>query len=358
VKVGIIGCGNIAKIKHLPSLTAIDGVHVIGFQDFVRANAQQMCDSYGSGKAVVYDTWQELLQNSEIGVVHICTPNSTHAQIAIAALNAGKHVMVEKPMAITSAEAKAMLEASQKNGKKLSVSHQQRFRPDVWELKKIIEKGELGEIYYAKALALRRRGVPTWGIFLNSELQGGGPLIDIGCHALDMTLWLMNNYKPLSVSGSIHYQLGKKPTAANKWGVWDVEKFKYEDSAFGFVKMENGATLTIDAAWALNIIEPEKGIVSLICGTEGGADMEDGLRINKEEQGKLVVRYPLRENPADEYKAYDLEAQCWIESLRKGTEPIVKPEQVKVVIQIIEALYFSAKTGKTVYFENDEPVIQ
>src|SRR5690606_5947789 len=148
-----------------------------------------------------------------------------------AALEAGKHVMCEKPMAKTAEGAERMLEAAERTGKKLSIGYQNRFRADSQFLKQAIDNGELGEIYFAKAHAIRRRAVPTWGVFLDEEAQGGGPLIDIGTHALDLALWMMNNYKPKAVLGRTYHKLSQRENAANAWGPWDPKQFTVEDSA-------------------------------------------------------------------------------------------------------------------------------
>lgn len=169
------------------------------------------------------------------------TPNSTHAEVSIAAMESGKHVMCEKPMAKTYAEAKAMVDVAHRTGKVLNIGYQCRYRADAQYLKQACEDGELGDIYFAKALAVRRRAVPTWGVFLDKDKQGGGPLIDMGTHALDMTLWMMDNYEVESVTGSTFQKLADQTNTGNRWGDWDPAKFTVEDSAFGFIKMKNGA---------------------------------------------------------------------------------------------------------------------
>ena len=202
LKVGIIGCGFIANKKHLPNLVRMQDVEVVAFCNPTIDKARETAHKFGTAGALVCTDYQDVLARRDIDIIHICTPNSSHAEIAIAALNSGKHVMVEKPMAKTAAEAKAMLEASRFTGKLLSISYQNRFREDSLFLKSLCERGELGEIYFAKAFATRRRGVPTWGVFMDMEKQGGGPLIDLATHALDLTLWMMDNYEP--VTGQLH----------------------------------------------------------------------------------------------------------------------------------------------------------
>ncbi|MBT2722134.1 Gfo/Idh/MocA family protein [Bacillus sp. ISL-46] len=354
LKVGIIGCGGIAKGKHLPSLYKLQQVEMVAFCDVIESKAQEASAKYGTEGAKVFADYKELLKDPAIDVVHVCTPNESHAEITVASLEADKHVMCEKPMAKTTEEARQMVEAAKRTGKKLTIGYQNRFRSDSQYLHQVCRRGDLGEVYYAKAHAIRRRAVPTWGVFLDEEKQGGGPLIDIGTHALDLTLWMMNNYKPKVVLGSTFHKLGAKKDAANAWGSWDPEKFKVEDSAFGFIKMENGATIVLESSWALNILQTGEAKCTL-CGTEGGADMLDGLRINGENFSKLYTqRIDLDAKGVDFYDgeketAADLEARLWIKSILNDTEPVVKPEEALIVTEILEAIYKSAQTGEAVY---------
>lgn len=361
LKVAIIGCGGIARGKHMPSLAKIPEVQMAAFCDIVPERAQEAAKKYGIEGAKTYTDYRELLEDKSIDVVHVCTPNKSHADIAVAALEAGKHVMCEKPMAKTVKDALRMVEAAKRTGKKLTIGYQNRFKNDSQYLKKLCSEGELGEIYYAKAHAIRRRAVPTWGVFLNEEEQGGGPLIDIGTHALDLTLWMMDNYKPESVMGSVYRKLADRKDSANAWGSWDPEKYTVEDSAFGYIKMENGATILLESSWALNSLEIGEAKTTL-CGTEAGADMSDGLRINGERYGRLYITKPGFEaggadffegrNDEPSYK----EARAWIDSILKDSEVIVKPEQAFAVTKILEAIYESGKSGKPVYFNKDGSV--
>ncbi|WP_127580228.1 Gfo/Idh/MocA family protein [Paenibacillus koleovorans] len=354
LRIGIIGTGGIANGKHMPSLKRQGNVDMVAFCDIVEERAVKAANDFGAEGAKVYTDYREVLKDGSIDVIHVCTPNYNHAEITIAALEAGKHVMSEKPMAISSVEARAMVEASKRTGKKLTVGYNNRFRSDSQHLKKVCQAGQLGEIYYAKAHAVRRRAVPTWGVFLDEEKQGGGPLIDIGTHALDLTLWMMDNYKPVSVTGSVFHKLGSRPNSANAWGPWDPEKFTVEDSAFGYIKMENGATIVLESSWALNTLDVKEAKTTL-CGTEGGADMEAGLRLNGEAFSRMWQQdVNLKSGgvaffSGSEEKDSDLEMRVWIDAILNDTEPVVKAEQALVVTEILEAIYESAKTGKTVY---------
>ena len=355
VKVAIIGCGGIAFGKHMPSLSKLDNVELVAFCDIIEERAQRAAKEYGTEDAKVYTDYKELLKDETIELVHVCTPNKSHADITVAALESGKHVMCEKPMAKTAADARRMLEAAKRTGKKLTIGYQGRHRTDSQYLYNECRAGELGDIYYAKAHAVRRRGVPTWGVFLNEEEQGGGPLIDIGTQALDLTLWMMDNYKPKYVVGSVYHKLSQTENAANAFGSWDPKEFTVEDSAFGFIVMENGATIVLESSWALNTLQEGEAKTTL-CGTKGGADMLDGLRINGEKHSKLYTSKPALGPGGVAFYAgesesdADREARLWIESIINDTEPVVLPEQALVVTEILEAIYESAKTGKPVYF--------
>lgn len=356
LRAGIIGCGGIANGKHMPSLREQKNVEMVAFCDIVTEKAEKAAKEFGTEDAKVYSDYKKLLEDKSIDFVHVCTPNRSHADITVDALEAGKHVMCEKPMAKTAADARRMLEAAKRTGKKLTIGYQNRFRNDSMVLKKICEAGDLGEIYFAKAHALRRRAVPTWGVFLNEYEQGGGPLIDIGTHALDLTLWMMDNYKPKCVMGSVYKKLGAQVDTGNAWGDWDRNKFTVEDSAFGFIQMENGATIILESSWALNTLDVDEAKTSL-CGTLAGADMKDGLRINKIVYGAQSVLKPDTESKGVAF--YDgraesssmREARMWVESIINNTTPLVRPEQALVVSEILEAIYESGKTGKPVYFK-------
>jgi predicted dehydrogenase len=368
LKIGIIGCGGIANAKHLPSLAKLnDLVELVAFCDLIEERAVLAAKEYGTDEARVYTEYKELLKDETIDVVHVLTPNISHSVITIHALESGKHVMCEKPMAINSIEAKKMLNAAKRTGKKLTIGYQNRFRDDSLMLKNICSDGTIGEIYFAKAHAVRRRAVPTWGVFMDKEKQGGGPLIDIGTHALDLTLWTMNNYKVKSVSGSVFQKL-KNQNQANLFGPWDPEEYEVEDSAFGYIKMENGATIFLESSWALNTLDVREAMTTL-CGTLGGAEMrkdpvkgKPALTLNNEIHGKLVA-IKAETNALIPYYGSktesegDREARVWIEAILDDKEPLVKPEEAYIVTNILEAIYESARTGKEIFLNPEKEMI-
>ena len=355
IRAGIIGCGGIANGKHLPAMKELGNVDMLAFCDIILERAEKAREEYGAEGAKVFKDYKDLLKLN-LDAVYICTPNRSHSDITVDALQSGKHVMCEKPMAINAQEALRMLKAAEETGKILTIGYQNRFRPDSRYLKRACENGDLGEIYVARANAIRRRAVPTWGVFLNEYEQGGGPLIDIGTHALDLTLWMMDNYSPNYVVGSVYHKLNNDTETANAWGDWDPEKFTVEDSAFGFVVMKNGATIMLNSSWALNTLDVEEAS-TVLAGTKGGADMHNGLRINGVKYGRQFTEIPdLTANDVDYYagtndSAQVLEQRAFVDAVLGKGDIVVTPMQALVVTRILDAVYESAKTGKPVYFD-------
>lgn len=356
LKVGIIGCGMIALGKHLPALTTIEEIELVAFCDIVLERAEKAKEEYGTSDAKVYEDYKKLLEDKEIDVVHVLTPNRSHSFISVDAMHAGKHVMCEKPMAINSVEAKKMLEAQKETGKILTIGYQNRYRADSQYLKASCERGDLGDIYFAKAHAVRRRAVPNWGVFLNEYEQGGGPLIDIGTHALDLTLWCMDNYKPKSVMGNVYKKLNDQENSGNAFGPWKKEEFTVEDSAFAFITMEDGATIILESSWALNTLDIDEAKTTL-CGTKAGADMKDGLRINSDDFDRLTVLKPellaggVAFNDGTSGDRPEVkEARTFYDAILYNKPLTVTAEQAYTVTNILEGIYESAKTGEAYKF--------
>lgn len=357
VRIGIIGCGGIANGKHMPALKKLKNAEMVAFCDIVVDRAETAVKQYGAEGAKVYEDYKKLLEDKTIDVVHVLTPNRSHSPITVDSLDAGKHVMCEKPMAINSAEAQKMLEAAKRNNKKLTIGYQGRQRNDSLYMKQEAVDGTFGDIYYAKATAIRRRAVPTWGVFLDEYQQGGGPLIDIGTHALDLTLWMMDNYTPKYCVGTTFHKLNNQTDTGNSWGDWDPAKFTVEDSAFGFVVMENGATISLESSWALNYRNPIEAVTT-ICGTKAGADMVGGLHINGIRNGRQYVMKPdLNQGGVAFYEGagneepHEREARLWIDAIINDKDPFVKPHEAFCVTQILEGIYESAKSGNIYFFK-------
>ncbi|MDO4285251.1 MAG: Gfo/Idh/MocA family oxidoreductase [Eubacteriales bacterium] len=365
LQVGIIGCGGIANQKHFPSLKSqADKCEMVAFCDILAERAEKAAKEYGTADAKVYEDYRELLADPDIDLVHVLTPNVAHCDIVVAAFEAGKHVLCEKPMAHTTEAAQKMMDAWKKSGKKFTIGYQNRFRKDTQMLHKACAEGDLGDIYFAKAHAIRRRAVPTWGVFPDKSKQGGGPLIDIGTHALDITLWMMNNYEVESVSGSVFEKLGhlQSATEGNMFGPWDPEKFEVEDSAFGYIKMKNGATIFLEAAWAINMKDSREAATTL-CGTKAGAEIIGGMSkdggyeliFNKTSHGELTQEQLSQGGSIAFFsgksdKEEVLECEQWMNAILNDTEPLVKPQEAFMVTKILDNIYQSARLGHEIKF--------
>ena len=359
-KVGIIGCGGIANGKHLPALKKLACAEIVAFCDLIPERAEKAAREYGTPDARCYTDYRELLRDARVDNVRILTPNRWHAQMTIDALRAGKHVLCEKPMATTYEEARAMVRAQKETGKLLTVGYQHKFDPDVRYARLEAETGRFGELYFAKTGVVRRRGVPTWGVFTQKAEQGGGSLIDIGTHALDVTLYLMNNYRPRMAVGSVYDKLKHKKETANPFGPWDPDRYDVEESAFGYVVMENGATIFLETSWALNTPE-NTGVRYLVCGTEGGADNYTGqLRINGIRHNRPYLEQPdlttggVAFFDGQETSPTVMEQQTFFDAIAGKGELVTKPEEAAVVTWILEGIYRSAETGQPYYFTGRE----
>ncbi len=364
LKIGFIGCGGIANDKHFPGMaTQRDRIDMYAFCDLIPERAEAARKQYGCEGAKVFTDYRELLACPEIYAVHVLTPNVMHCEISVAAMKAGKHVICEKPMAATYEDAKLMYDTHIETGKILTIGYQYRHNDANKAMKSYVETGALGNIYYAETTAFRRRGIPTWGVFTSKADQGGGPLIDIATHSLDLTLWMMNNYEVASVTGCTFAEIGPVATPdemGNSFGPWDPAKYELEDSAFGFVRMKNGALIILRCSWALNII-PVEGSVRL-CGTKGGIDANNGVTANhvianrqidskiETRRRQMMPRNTIDRNP--QVPANVAEAQIWVNALYGEGELFVTPEQALTVTKILDAIYKSAASGKTIYFDD------
>ncbi len=370
LKIGFIGCGGIANQKHLPGMSQqTEYVDLCAFCDLIPERAEKAAKQYGTPDAKVYTDYHELLADPTIDAVHVLTPNIAHCEITIAALEAGKHVLCEKPMAATTADAKKMLEARDRTGKMLTIGYQYRHFPANQVAKKVIDDGWLGDVYYAEATYLRRRGVPTWGVFTDKSKQGGGPLIDIGTHALDTTLFMMNNYEVEYVVGTSFEKLGTlldpEHQGQNNWrgepDHWNNKTYDVEDSAVGQIKMKNGAVINLRASWAINMAE-ERGANNqahvMLAGTKGGLDTcEDRVRLNHvianqptiSWVGNKVAGYipGFSQGPAPVSKEHEI----WVKALRGEGDLFVTADQAFCVTKILDSIYYSSKHNKPVYFD-------
>ena len=356
LRIGIIGCGGIANGKHMPAISRLDNLEIVAFCDIIKERAEKAAKVYGTRDAAIYTDYKELLKDESINNVRILTPNRWHAVMTIDALDAGKHVMCEKPMATTYEETLRMIEAQKRTGKLLTIGYQHKFDPDVIYAKKEAVKGTFGDMYFIKANVIRRRGVPTWGVFTEKKEQGGGALIDIGTHALDIVLYLLDNYSPKMVLGTTYDKLKGQSESANPFGPWDCDNYDVEESAFGYIVMENGATIILETSWALNTTDTA-GIRYMVCGDKAGVDNYSGnLKINGVRNDKQYVTEPdLTVGGVAFYEGKSespivQEQKVFIDAILGQGELVTLPEKAAVVTQILEGIYISAQTGEPYYF--------
>ena len=353
-----IGCGAIAQKKHLPLAKKDSRLHIKKLYNRSKNAADACKEEFGSDDTVVAECVEEIWDDDNIDIVFIGTPNDTHAEYSIDALKSGKHVICEKPMAITSSDAKKMIDASRKYGKMLHISYQNHYTNQAQYAKRLFEEGVISDIYYAKAYAIRRRAFPTWGAAGDKAVQGGGPLMDIGSHAIDLALWLTGNVRPVYAAGTAHHQLVKRGSEANLWGNWDSEKIETEDLALGFVVMENGMTLSVEASYALNVEEEKEASLDLF-GANAGLKLreKDGVTFIHEMGGKMcITTNEIQESyrsltPKDcTMSASEREHEEFMKQLMDGKiyDPTV--EEAYVTAQIVEGIYRSAEQGKPIYF--------
>jgi predicted dehydrogenase len=342
IRIGLIGAGNIGKV-HLETFKQVEGATITAITDAFLPLAKQKAQEYG---IAVHSSAEKLIADDAIDAVIIGVPNKWHAPLAIQALESGKHVLLEKPMALDSFAAKDIVRAHRSSGKVLMVAHQMRWQWNAIQIKEQIDKGVLGKIYTAKTGWFRRKGIPGWGTwFTRKEESGGGPLIDIGVHMLDLALYLMGNPKPVSVFGATYAEFGPRKKGIGTWGRpnWDGY-YDVEDFATALIKMEDGSTLTLEVSWAVNMETNNQPFVHLM-GSDGGAFIEG------DNSGKLLtevfdraVDIPLT-RPADDEGDRVRLSRHFIECIREGKEPVSSAMSGLTNNLILDAIFESSRTG-------------
>lgn len=345
LKIGIIGSGGIAQGAHMKGYAAIpDLCEMVAVCDVNPETAKKAAEMYKVPKQ--YTDYHELLADKEIDAVSVATPNKFHVGPTVDALKAGKHVLCEKPLGMNAEECRLMCKTAKETGKLLQVGLNMRFSGQAQFLKKYIDNGHMGDIYYARAQALRRRGVPGWGVFIDKELQGGGPLIDIGVHILDLTLTMMGYPKPVSASGKTWDTLGKNPDLWNAWGDYDRSKFTVEDFAVGLIKFDNGAVVVLESSFMANLDREE--FKTQLFGTKAGADLkgwgDDAIEIYTEQDKQLFNMRPRNIGNVD--STHVEEVKAFVDAILNDKPSPVPGENGLILNAIFDALYKSSETGQ------------
>ena len=340
LRIGVIGLG--MGRHHIAAYQTHPAAEVVAVADMDKVRLTEIADKYGVARR--YLTAEDLLDKESLDIVSIATPNKLHMPIAVAALKAGCHVLCEKPMAMNAGEARQMIAAAQTAGKRLMINFSYRFTDQSMALKAQVDAGVLGDVYFARTLWHRRRGLPKFGgWFGQKELSGGGPLIDLGVHRLDLALWLMGYPKPVWVLGNTYNPIAL--ALAQEQGVpYDVE-----DMAVGMIRFANGAMLEIEASWAANVKERE-WMETRLFGTKGGL-----VQRNTDETYKFEAEIYLERNGAHFDMAMHQPSQPassamshFVDSIVNDMPHIATGEEGLLVMEILDAIYQSAQDGRPV----------
>ncbi len=345
IKVGVIGCGTIAK-QHIEAYQKSDRAEVVALADIVPKQVAALAEEYGIDKT--YSDYRRMLKDDSFSAVSICVPNFLHGEVTVRALESGKHVLCEKPMALNLRQAQKMADAAGKSKKVLMLAMCRRFQAESQVLKKIIDSGKLGGIYHAHVSLLSRRGIPgLGGWFTTKSKSGGGPLIDKSVHALDLTIWLMGNPEPVAVSAATYAKFGNKKdyTYLSMWGKpVPGGTFDVEDYVTALIRFKDDSTLTLECSWAANV--SEETFFSVILGDQAGARIEigKGVKIAGRSDGYLTDTIPY-------YAARDRfleEVVHFLDCIHTGKKPIPSAEDGLRIQKIIDAVYRSGRLKREV----------
>jgi len=346
IKVGIIGTGSISNL-HMAGYSRLPNVEVIAACDINKERATEYAKRYGIKH--VFDDYREMLKLSEIDAVSVCTWNDSHAPATVAALMAGKHVLCEKPPALNVNEAYDMQKAADKSGKLLMIGFVRRFGKNTKVMQELIKDGTLGEIYYAKTSCIRRCGNPG-GWFSDKKRSGGGPLIDLGVHMIDLARFLIGKPKAITVSGAVFSKIGPRNNVklfdryrpADEGDYCDVE-----DMSVAMIRFDNGVVLNVETSFSQHIKEDQ--LTLELYGTKGGAVMEPEIEVFTEKLDYLVDFKPRISEDSDPFEAnFISETAHFINCISEGTKCLNPVEDGVELMKILDAIYLSAAQGREV----------
>jgi len=352
IRVGVIGTGQIGT-SHIRRYQDILDAEVVAIADIRKAQAEKVAQQYGIPDTNLYSDYHAMLQRDDIDAVDVCLHNQFHRPATVAALEAGKHVYCEKPMAATAADARAMMEASRRTGKQLRIQIGTVFSLEAQAAKRMIERGALGRVYYAKTSHYRRRGRPYvdgYGspAFVQRDNSGGGALLDMGIYHMGRILWLLGNPPVETVTASAFQEVPMDEARRAESG-YNVEEF-----ITGFVRFQGNITLFFEEAWAANM---DGGTGDQVLGSHGG------LKLNPltfyGEHGGLIGDTPVdtgafkrqRQLMDPHHAAYDDPQLHWICTLLGRVPPIDTAAVALTVAEISDAMYRSAETRGEIRFD-------
>jgi predicted dehydrogenase len=349
IRIGLIGAGGIGTV-HLQEFGKLrNECEIVAIADTYLSAAEQRAKQFGVPE--VSPTPEALVARDDLDAVIVAVPNRYHKEWTVAALQSGKHVLVEKPMGLNVADAKEIVRAQRQYGKVVMVGHQMRWEWLPLRIKEQIDRGELGRVYTAKTGWFRRKGIPGWGTwFTRMEESGGGPLIDIGVHMIDLAFFLMGEPKPVSVFGAVYAEFGPRRKGIGSWGKPDWNGyFDVEDLATALIRMDDGRTLTLEVSWAANVETDNQPFVHLL-GSEGGAVIRGETGKFLTERFDEPIDVPIVP-PADDEGARVRLSRHFLECIREGKQPWTSAETGLRSNLIIEAIYESSRTGREVVLD-------
>jgi len=358
LKVGVIGTGMIATAGHIPAWKSLeDDVEIVAVADILEDRAKLVAKTEGIPHA--YGDWQKMLKEVDLDIVSVCTPNAYHKEQTIAALQAGAHVLCEKPVATSAADAEAMFQTADAADRVLLVGQSLRFTNRSRAAKEIMDSGRLGEVYFAETFFLRRRGIPKWGQFHMKKHSGGGPIYDLGVHAIDLLYWLLGNPAVLAVSGATYTKFGSRdeglatsladsgaPLGVLTPRPYDPKEFDVEDMAAGFIRLEGGITVAFKTSWAANIPQNARG--TTILGTAGGLTLDPLTLVTNMGSYQVNIEPLVPPERGEVFAGHWGETAHLVRVIRGEEELLVKPEEVLNVMRTLDALYQSAAEGREI----------
>ncbi len=342
LRLGFIGTGGISDLQ-LAQFARRRDVNLVALADISAENLAKRHAQYPQTNT--YTDYKKMLATEQLDAISVCTPNRYHAAPTIAALKAGCHVLCEKPLAMTVAEGRRMRQAAEQAGKHLVVGFQYRFDPRTQYLRRAFDEGAFGNILFGRVQAMRRRGIPNWGVFGRKELSGGGALIDIGVHVLEMTHYTMGSPQPISASADMFTYLGNKPShkVQSMWSGWDYKSYNVEDLAVGRIRFANGAVLHIECAYAAHV--PDGSLMNFqILGDKAGATWEPTV-INTDESGHMVDKTPAWLGATDFISVFNSKIDAFVEHLLHDAPCIAPVTDALMVQAMLNGLYDSAAKG-------------
>ncbi|MFN8374078.1 MAG: Gfo/Idh/MocA family oxidoreductase [Anaerolineae bacterium] len=355
LRAGVIGLG-VGK-NHAEGYLQSPNAELVALCDSDKTRLNEFAQKYNLPADVCYSDYQTMLAKAKLDIVSVCLPNALHAPASIAALEAGAHVLCEKPLATSTAEAQAMVDAASRSGKRLTVCYNYRYRADSQWIYNMVHSGALGKILHVSASWRRETGIPGWGLFGDKAMSGGGAMIDLGVHVLDLALWMLDFPTVETVSGTTRAAFG--PNKRKMWARpgFEPSKFEVEDGAVGFLRLANDTSMFLQATWGEHGQPNEDRMRVELQGTLGTAVLDianyrrdDTLRFYSENEGEPVVVTPVVRWNAPAYHHIGLVMDT-VEKLANGEAPTTDGTQGLQAVQVLDALYHSAEIHKEIFLK-------